>query len=321
MKCPKCQYISFDSPERCRNCGYDFSLAPSVTPPEPPLQRPGDADGPFVDLSLNDTGRQDTPARPRARSERLDLPLFNEPVPGLDDTPLISAPSAPRAPLAVRKATPDPSRVPRPPRAARRAADGRPESPERAAGVTPATPIATRPAPPPPIEPPAELFANEPAAPVVAPPVPRQPDLEPADSGPGTPAPPAARLVALAVDSALLLGINLVVVHFTLSILRYPWSRLAELPMLPLVAFCLMLDAGYLLAFTVASGQTIGKMLAGVRVVTDESWRVPVTQAAIRTAIAPLSVLALGLGYLPALVGRDRRALHDRLSNTRVVRA
>ena len=27
MKCPKCQYISFDSGDRCRNCGYEFSLA------------------------------------------------------------------------------------------------------------------------------------------------------------------------------------------------------------------------------------------------------------------------------------------------------
>ena len=26
MKCPKCQYITFDSGDRCRNCGYDFSL-------------------------------------------------------------------------------------------------------------------------------------------------------------------------------------------------------------------------------------------------------------------------------------------------------
>ena len=32
MKCPKCQYISFDSGDRCRNCGYDFSLARSTLP-------------------------------------------------------------------------------------------------------------------------------------------------------------------------------------------------------------------------------------------------------------------------------------------------
>jgi uncharacterized RDD family membrane protein YckC len=137
----------------------------------------------------------------------------------------------------------------------------------------------------------------------------------------GAAAPPAARLIAGAIDGALLLALDLAVLHFTLAILRYPWSRLVELPLLPLAAFCLMLDAGYVIAFTVASGQTIGKMLTRVRVVTDESWRVPVAQAVIRTALVPVSVLTLGLGYLPALVGSDRRALHDRLSNTRVVRA
>ena len=33
MKCPKCQYISFDSGDRCRNCGYDFSLVPDTPDP------------------------------------------------------------------------------------------------------------------------------------------------------------------------------------------------------------------------------------------------------------------------------------------------
>ena len=27
MRCPKCQYISFESSDRCRNCGYEFSLS------------------------------------------------------------------------------------------------------------------------------------------------------------------------------------------------------------------------------------------------------------------------------------------------------
>ena len=34
-----------------------------------------------------------------------------------------------------------------------------------------------------------------------------------------------------------------------------------------------------------------------------------------------LSALPLGLGFVPAFVGQDRRALHDRLADTRVVKA
>ncbi len=90
---------------------------------------------------------------------------------------------------------------------------------------------------------------------------------------------------------------------------------------LPLSLFFIMLNGGYLVAFTVASGQTIGKMLTGVRVVAETSLRVPVSQAVVRAAVLVLAVAPFGLGYLPALVTRSARGIHDRLSNTRVIRA
>jgi hypothetical protein len=31
MKCPKCGYLGFEAVDRCRNCGYDFSLS-TATP-------------------------------------------------------------------------------------------------------------------------------------------------------------------------------------------------------------------------------------------------------------------------------------------------
>jgi uncharacterized RDD family membrane protein YckC len=43
-------------------------------------------------------------------------------------------------------------------------------------------------------------------------------------------------------------------------------------------------------------------------------------QAVSRSLLALPSALALGAGFIPALIG-DRRTLHDRLSHTRVVRA
>ena len=33
MKCPKCEYLGFETGDRCKNCGYDFSLM--VIPAEP----------------------------------------------------------------------------------------------------------------------------------------------------------------------------------------------------------------------------------------------------------------------------------------------
>ena len=33
MKCPKCDYLGFDTGDRCKNCGYDFSLSPAAPAP------------------------------------------------------------------------------------------------------------------------------------------------------------------------------------------------------------------------------------------------------------------------------------------------
>lgn len=334
MKCPKCQYISFDTPARCRNCGYDFALL--ETPADPvdgPLRDDGARDGPLPELSLHD--ERDARVADRPRGGGIDLPLFNEPVPGLDDTPLISSPSAPRAPLAVRRTTPDPSRLPKPGRARGRG------GPPAISAPTPSRPTPAEPsrvaAPAPasqrhPHDVPATAAADllDVAGGVAASDEDRGPrqDAAPAPTAgahaagdAGDAASAMARLTALAADVSLLALINVAVVHFTLAVVRYPWSRLGELPLLPLVAFCAMLDAGYFVLLTAASGQTLGKMFTGVRVVAADAGRVPVTQAALRTALAPLSIVTLGLGYLPGLVGRDRRTLHDRLSHTRVIRA
>jgi uncharacterized RDD family membrane protein YckC len=92
----------------------------------------------------------------------------------------------------------------------------------------------------------------------------------------------------------------------------------------PLTTFVLAVAAGYLVLFLASGGQTIGMMLAGIRVVADgPRGRVEdltLAQAISRAGLVLVSVLPLGLGWLPALFGNGL-ALHDRLSHTRVVRA
>jgi hypothetical protein len=53
MKCPKCGYLGFEQVERCRNCGYEFSLATRADAIELPL-RADAALNPLDDLSLVD---------------------------------------------------------------------------------------------------------------------------------------------------------------------------------------------------------------------------------------------------------------------------
>jgi hypothetical protein len=107
MKCPKCGYLGFERVERCRNCGYEFSLVHPVDVPELAIrtEEPQAAPG---DLSLAGEGRMPS-------GQTAELPLFGLTIP--DDEPLITKPSPPRPPLAVRRSTPDlPRRRPTPPR-------------------------------------------------------------------------------------------------------------------------------------------------------------------------------------------------------------
>jgi uncharacterized RDD family membrane protein YckC len=100
----------------------------------------------------------------------------------------------------------------------------------------------------------------------------------------------------------------------------------ATLPMAPMLSFLVLLNGGYLSTFVAASGQTIGKMAAGTRVVpagaaASSHDRVSFGHSVVRAAAYLFSALPLGLGFLPALAGGERRALHDRLADTRVVKA
>jgi uncharacterized RDD family membrane protein YckC len=133
-----------------------------------------------------------------------------------------------------------------------------------------------------------------------------------------------ARVMAAVIDATLLAGISAVVIYFTLQVTGLSIGQIGLLPALPLGGLLAMLTVGYLLMFTAASGQTVGKMAMHIRVVgtTPEAAfndRITVSQAAVRALATVPSVLVLGLGFVPALVGAGL-ALHDRIAHTRVVR-
>ena len=282
MKCPKCQYISFDSGDRCRNCGYEFSLVADVParddPADLPIQNGTEAEGPFSDFSLNDTPN---------------LPLFTRST-GDPDAPLVTPGAAPRAPLSVRRAAPSAPRV-----RVRR-------------GHAPAEPL---------------LALDTADLPMALGPLPEvTPVPAPTSNEAVSVAPAGARILGGLVDLLLLGGIDLAVVYFTLRICDLTFAQTLTLPLAPLIGFLVLLNGGYLSTFVAASGQTIGKMAAGTRVVPADPAapvheRVSFGQATLRAAAYAVSAAPVGLGFLPAVIGRERRALHDRLADTRVVRA
>ncbi len=301
MRCPKCQYIGFDDGDRCRNCGYDFSLVQADAPLDLPM-RQDEAAGPLVDLGLRASRRSATPApRPRvdtggAQSLRrsvtpgaFDLPLFKGG--DDDDTPLVRTTLTPRAPLAVRRTAPV---TPRP--------RVHPAVVEEPALEFPAA------------DPPALDYEHEAAEPAV--------DEEPRADDAMVTASPATRLAGAAIDALLLGGIDAAVLFLTLRLCGLEVSEIGAVPLVPMAAFLALMNGGYLVIFTASGGRTIGKMLAGTRVVPgDGTARVSFGTASIRAAACLLSVLPVGLGFGMALVRPDGRALHDAIADTRVIHA
>ena len=121
-------------------------------------------------------------------------------------------------------------------------------------------------------------------------------------------------------DLLILAAIDVAVIYFTMQICGIGIDELGILPRAPLFAFLLVQNGGYLVAFT-AGGQTLGKMLAGIKVVSTEP-RSPLDlgRAFVRELVWLVLAVPAGLGLLTVL-SRDRRGVHDRFAGTRVVRA
>ncbi len=156
------------------------------------------------------------------------------------------------------------------------------------------------------LEPPADPSASESGAPQVP--------LDPPTLG--------ERLGADGIDLGLLAAIHVTVLALTLRIAGLEWTMadLRVVPLIPFAGFTLLMSVGYLAMFTVAGGQTIGKMLMRIRVIGDDGRSVDLAGGLLRALGCMLVPLTAGLTYVPVFVTADRRALHDRLAGTRVVR-
>jgi uncharacterized RDD family membrane protein YckC len=147
----------------------------------------------------------------------------------------------------------------------------------------------------------------------------RESQGQPAERPVERPATAAERILAAGIDGGLLTVLYLVVGYFAAKVAQvqvFDLSRSA----LYLASFLLLLGLVYAGYFTGSSGQTIGKSLTGLHVV-DTSGHAPGVGVALLRAFVGLSgILLLSLGMLPMLFDPARRALHDRLFKTRVIK-
>ncbi len=254
VKCPKCAYLGFETGDRCKNCGYDFSLMAASSAPAVQIDLPADSPPARrvwlddIDEGLGRAGPATPPPSPSPIDTRAPaLPFFSPPGEPDDDKPLIRLPAVPRAPLSVRK-TPDTPRA--------RALS----KPSPRVDVEPVLQFADETAPLPDLR-----LRDEPGGAVSAPTSrPGSARAHAMASGAG------ARLGAALIDHLILFAIDAAVVYFTLRIATLPLSEWRMLPPLPMLAFLGLVKFAYFCAFTAVGGQTIGKMALAIRVVTAE---------------------------------------------------
>ena len=70
---------------------------------------------------------------------------------------------------------------------------------------------------------------------------------------------------------------------------------------------------------TAITGRTIGKWLVGVRIVEVDATPLRTGPALVRVLVLPISIAVFGLGLVGIVIGKQRRAWHDRAAGTVVV--
>lgn len=309
MNCPSCRRGLPAGPnDRCPFCGTRLSApVEGALAAEPaPTPDPRDPQSPLREIPglrrRERTWKDEVVERVRERRQRRsgDLPLFDsdEREPEDDAAAEAGGREPGRSSAAPPEVAPE-SRLELAPEA-----EPEPAGPRELGDAEPDD-LPLRPAVP---APPADevLAEPEPRAEVDAPPVER-------------PALPGERLMAGLVDLAVLLAMWAAIVYFASRVAHVPLSGLwAAWPWL--AAYMGALGLLYAAYFTGTTGQTLGKMAHRLHVLHVSGGPPGHARAAARALLGSAGVLVAGGGLLPMLFDPARRALHDRLLHTRVIR-
>lgn len=132
------------------------------------------------------------------------------------------------------------------------------------------------------------------------------------------------RLAAYLIDE-FIVGIGLIAlkVVFFFVTLSMPGSLLKqdfifEYSVVDMILY--IVGVTYFILFTYCTGSTVGKKLLHLQVVSVEDRKVTLFEVIYRETVGRfLSGLVLGIGYFLALVHKEKKTLHDLLSDTQVV--
>ena len=134
------------------------------------------------------------------------------------------------------------------------------------------------------------------------------------------------RLAAWLIDALVtLVPLSILrVLQFALSVSN-PYAGLVS-PVLfrysPLDILIYLLPVAYFIAMTLSNGATVGKMVMRIKVVSVDGSPLSFRQVLMRELVGRyLSLTLLCIGYFMIVPDSQKRALHDRIADTRVIYA
>jgi uncharacterized RDD family membrane protein YckC len=128
------------------------------------------------------------------------------------------------------------------------------------------------------------------------------------------------RVLAVIIDS-IILQVLQYAVFIPLGLTTFTGSRdLQSAAAIMSIMILVVLNLVYYVVFWSQFGATPGKMALGLKVVRADGGPVSVGQSIGRYFAEILSGITLGIGYMMAGWDSEKRALHDRICETRVIR-
>lgn len=125
-------------------------------------------------------------------------------------------------------------------------------------------------------------------------------------------APLLRRIIAFIIDFSLFVAAAIAMAPII------PEGQDATGARLAVIGFLILVSLYYLSLAWMVWGKTIGGAIMDIRVVSQSLGDVDLRRASRRWAGTVLSILTLGIGFLPVLFGK-RQSLADMISGTRVV--
>lgn len=132
---------------------------------------------------------------------------------------------------------------------------------------------------------------------------------------------PGERILAGLIDLGIVSLMLLTLLYLTSQVGGYSVSLLPNRALAALGVISTLMTLGYYLFFWGLSGQTLGKLLTGSRVVRDNGRPLGLKRAIARIIGFLLSALPLGAGFIGLWSDHHRRGWHDRVASSKVIRA